>query len=184
MYTISFSFKIQAVFLAPIMLVLLLKGFFKLRHLIVPALFYVLISLPVVSLGSDFAHIFRITLGQVGIREGFSFFLPNFYYVFPLEYLFEYNSAKYYLIGFFFALCTVFILKVYHKIELSNSRNILFWSYISVLFVPYFLLRMHERYYYPATCLATVLLFTKGKRFLWPLLTLEIASITAYITVE
>lgn len=73
------------------MLILLLKGFFKLKHLLIPVFVYIALSIPVVMVGGSWTRIVDIAASQINIRDGFSFFLPNFYY------LFQANSALAYL---------------------------------------------------------------------------------------
>lgn len=183
MYTLSFGFKIQAIFLGPIMAIFLFKKFFKLKHLLIPAGVYVLLSLPIVAIGGSFTRIIDIAMKQINIREGFSFYLPNFFYIFNANALLEYSTWVKPFIAMFVIIIAGLSFVAYQKIKTDSPRNILVWSAIFAFLCPFFLVRMHERYYFPAIILLLVLSFIDKGKFFKSLLTTEVISLLAYTTV-
>ena len=65
-FTLSFGFKLQAVFLMPIMAVLWFRGNYKLWHFALFPAFYVLVVLPAVLLGKPFLDTITLYASQTG----------------------------------------------------------------------------------------------------------------------
>ena len=65
-FTLSFSFKLQAVFLLPILAVFWFKKRMKLWHFLLFPVFYVIIVLPAVALGKPFLETLTLYTSQTG----------------------------------------------------------------------------------------------------------------------
>lgn len=125
-YALSFSFKIQAIFLGPLMLILLMKKFFNWKHLLIPIGYYLLLSLPILLVGGSITRIVDIALMQVNIREGFSFFLPNFFYLFNANGTLDYGAFKNLFIVFCMLVVTLVAVSCYKNININDKRSVLF----------------------------------------------------------
>ena len=74
--------------------------------------------------------------------------------------------------------CLMFIYYFYRRDQMPDGRGIAVLAVLSVLFVPYMLPYMHERYYYPAAVMGLILVFID--RRITPLwLVIEFASVTS-----
>ena len=79
-FTLSFGFKLQAVFLMPIMAVLWFRGNYKLWHFALFPVFYVLLVLPAVLLGKPFMDTITLYASQTGsIGSGLNYNSPSVY---------------------------------------------------------------------------------------------------------
>lgn len=184
MFTLSFGFKIQAVFLGPLMLILLIKGFFKFKHLLIPILYYIVVSLPVVLVGGTWTRILEIAAMQVNIRDGFSFYLPNIFYLLSINQFFDYASTKFIFLGLFGIIVLILTFICYSKINIKDARQLLVWSAFFTLVIPFFLVRMHERYYFPAEYFWLILLFIDTKQYQARFLIVLATSCVGYLTVS
>ena len=85
-FTLSFGFKLQAVFLLPVMAVLWLKGKYKLWHFLLFPVFYVLLVLPAVALGKPFLETLTLYASQTGsIGDGLNYNSPSVYAFFQYD---------------------------------------------------------------------------------------------------
>lgn len=184
MFTLSFGFKIQAIFIGPLMLVLLLKGFFKIKHLFIPALYYALVSLPIMLVGGTLTRILEIAALQINIRNGFSFYLPNLYYVFNFDQYLDYASVKnVFILGFLVMMAGLTYL-CYRKLDIENQQQVVAWAALFALIVPFLLVRMHERYYFPAEYFWLILTLLNPRKYRLRFFIILLASVSAYITVS
>lgn len=81
--TLSFGFKLQAVFVMPVLAVLWMQKRFKLRHFALFPLFYVLLVLPAVLLGRPFVETLTLYFNQTGsIGSGLNYNSPSLFGIF------------------------------------------------------------------------------------------------------
>lgn len=184
MYTISFGFKIQAIFLGPLMLILLAKRFFRIKHLVIPVLYYLIVSIPILLIGGPITRILEIANLQVNIRDGFSFFLPNFYYLFSVETFLDYATFKVPFLIMFFIILSYLSYQCYKSLDFRNKEQLIIWSALFSLMIPFFLIRMHERYYFPAEYFWLVLLFIDTKKYWLRFSIILLTSVLGYINVS
>ena len=79
-FTLSFGFKLQAVFILPIMAVLWFRGNYRLWHFALFPAFYVLLVLPAVALGKPFIETLTLYTSQTGsIGTGLNYNSPSVY---------------------------------------------------------------------------------------------------------
>jgi Gpi18-like mannosyltransferase len=166
-FGIAISFKFQAVTLAPLFLVLLFKHKISWKALLLVPAVYLFSIIPAWFTGRSLVELLTIYVTQVDLFKMLTLNAPNLYAWVP-----ENTYDQFYLAGFILGVSIIFIYIIAvqkSRVELTSSRIILF-AMISVLMVPYFLPKMHERYFLPADVLAIVFAFYYPAYFYFPII--------------
>jgi Gpi18-like mannosyltransferase len=176
-FGIGFAFKLQAAFLAPLLLILLLKGRIPWKSLLLIPLPYLVSILPPWVIGRSLGELLRIYLVQVSEFSEINLNTPNLYSWLPQD-----SPAVLYTLGLVFAGAAVglFVLWVYKSQRDVDDDLIIQLATFTMLLVPFVLPRMHERYFYPADILSVIYAFYFPRYFYLPLLVIT-ASLLAYI---
>lgn len=166
-FALAFSFKMQAIFILPVIIFLVLKHKISLKHLVwFPVTFFASL-LPSLLCGRSFYDTFSIYIDQTSSYPELTLNCPSFWALFS-KYDFDiFGTAALFLAG---AVCFIFIVFVCtYKDRLTDT--LLFDSaFILVLLMPFFLPRMHERYFYLAEALSLIYVLIHKKRlFVSPL---------------
>lgn len=164
MFGIAFSFKLQAVFFLPFLMIVYWQGrkFSVLHFLLIPLIMLVM-NIPAMMAGYPPSITFAKYIGQTGEYPWLYYFYPNLWFFF--------QARPYYLFGAGAMLLTVSALLLFVVILIrkgvvpnrSNGLAIALWSAYTCCF---FLPSMHERYGYFCEILA-VLLALIHVRSLW-----------------
>ncbi len=165
-FSLALAFKLQAVFLAPLLLALLLKGRLRPLHLLLPPAVYLLGILPAALMGRDFGELLTIYLSQAGSYQELSMMAPN-----PYSWLNGMDSEIFAPAGILLLLGVTLIgcyFLVSSRVKLSE-RAIVSLALLSVLLAPYLLPHMHERYFYAADLLSLIYWFCYPRRWYVPL---------------
>lgn len=164
-FTLSFGFKLQAVFLLPVMAVLWLKGKYKLWHFLLFPVFYVLLVLPAVALGKPFLETLTLYASQTGsIGDGLNYNSPSVYA------FFEYDpnvsdiaaASRVGIIAAFVFMIAILLVCAIKRRSLTNGVIIA----VAVLFavgIPFLLPHMHDRYFFAADVLTVVMAYAYVK---------------------
>jgi Gpi18-like mannosyltransferase len=166
-FGIAISFKFQALFLAPFLLVMLLKRKIPWKcFLLVPAV-YLLSILPAWIAGRPLLDLLSIFSGQVDLYSTLTNNVANMYAWFPKSF-----SEQLYPGGLLFGggICFVYLLVAYKSRAAPVDSSVMQLALLSVLLLPFFLPRMHDRYFYPADILSILYAFFIPEYFLIPLL--------------
>lgn len=153
--TLSFAFKLQAVFLLPIFAVLLMCGRIKWRHVPLFPLFYAVMVLPAIIAGRPPQDAILIYLNQAGeYTANLTLNAPTLAVVFePLENA-ERAAAPLVIAAFAYL---AFLLGCAWKMrERLNDRLIVLLTLAMCIGIPFLLPYMHERYFYIAEILSIV----------------------------
>ena len=177
-FALSFGFKLQAVFILPIMAVLWFRGNYKLRHFALFPAFYVLLVLPAVLLGKPFLDTITLYASQTGsIGSGLNYNSPSVFSVFTDIR----NPAAAATVGIclaaFYMLNLLAVSWVYR--DRMNDKAILALCLLFAIGIPFFLPHMHERYFYAADIFSLVLAFAVPLCFPVALL-VQFASLLGY----
>lgn len=167
-FSVAFVFKLQAVFLAPLLLLLLLKGKLRARSLLVFPAVYLLAILPAALMGRDFLGLLTVYYRQAGQYNLISMFLPNLYTLFPADSPAWVSRLAVLVAGALVLLSVGFLCG--RKFRFTQGTVVSLALYF-VLLVPYFLPHMHERYFYPADILSVAFAFYYPKKFYVPVVT-------------
>jgi Gpi18-like mannosyltransferase len=149
----GFAFKLQTVFLLPVVAVLLGMDWMKLRHLpVFPATFLV-VMFPALLSGRSIYDTFSIYFNQASAYPYLSLNAPSAWALIPNEYYSELSAAPVLVAG------TVVVLLLYvflRRQQRLGMRELLDLALIFTLAVPWLLPKMHERYFYLAEMLSIV----------------------------
>lgn len=156
MYAISFSFKIQAIFYAPVIVIALLKGKLKWKSLPFFAVGYIACALPAMIAGMSPADaLFGAYMKQVGEYNRLTLNAPNLYQFISDKYMRD-DKISAMMVLCSLGICAIACTGFYkYKGEISDKQWLLIAYAFSIL-LPYVLPHMHERYYYMADIFAVI----------------------------
>ena len=176
--TLSFGFKLQAVFLLPLWAVLWMVGKFNWKHFLIFPAAYVVLVLPAVLLGRPFLDTVTLYFSQTGsIGSGLNYNSPSVFAIFWRIREPQPASAIAIVISFVFLLNLLAVVWV-NRARL-NEKGILALAVLMAVGIPFLLPHMHDRYFYAADVLTLILAFACPAYFAAALLT-EFASFLGY----
>ena len=153
-FSVGFVFKLQSVFLAPVLLAAFLQKKLRVRHvLIVPAV-YGLTILPALLAGRPLKELLLLYVGQAGTYRALSMNAPNWYAWLPSGY--ENTALSALGIALAGALTLGTAIYAAHRGCFLHGTPLIRFAIFSLVWVPFVLPHMHERYFYPADLLAVL----------------------------
>jgi len=174
-FGLAISFKLQAAFAAPFLLLLFFKG--KIRwwlFFLIPMIFIISL-IPAWAAGAPFGELFLIYFRQASTYQNITMGAPNLY-----QWLDNYYYPIFVRMGLLFTTGYV-VLGIYtfleSKIRLKRDVIIILVT-ISMLSIPFFLPKMHERYFFPADVISIIYAFYFPKYFYVPIIT----GLTSFLT--
>ena len=183
-YGIAFAFKLQTLFLAPLYVILWMKGKVKLKHFLFLPLMYVIGMIPSLLAGKSFWELISVYFfqanGQMDIYA-LSHKFPNIYQLIGTDsFLFEYADA-----GIWVTLGALMILMycLARKQYEMNACLLLRMGMLLTMTVVFFLPHMHERYAILVDVMAIVYVFFDFRKLYIPVLTIlcSFAGYTVYL---
>lgn len=150
-FAIAFTLKLQAVFLAPLLFVLLLEGKIKLRHCIWPPAVYLAAALPAACMGRSWQDILTIYFRQAGSYEALSMNIPNIY-----AWVGNVQQPQVLAACGVIVCASVILFGVYLLVSVQfrvTPDFLLCCALLCAITVPFLLPHMHERYFYLADVL-------------------------------
>jgi Gpi18-like mannosyltransferase len=176
LYGIAFAFKLQAIFLAPLYIYLMLDRRIRLVDLLVIPAVYLLVNVPALLIGRPWVDILSVYLNQTGTYSDLTYLAPNIYQWLPVTSSSILGMAGIAAAGLFVAGYYLFLRKTHRQ----TVDQLLPVSLTLLLSIPFFLPHMHDRYFYPADVLAVVIAFTDKRLWCLPFLVVG-ASSMAYL---
>jgi Gpi18-like mannosyltransferase len=180
LFTVALAFKPQAIFIFPLLLLLVLAGRVRWRTLLVIPVLYVLLDVPAFIAGRDPLEL--LTLYNPARQSGHVPLLtqnaPSVYAFLPVTG--DIGTVR--TLGDLFT--AIVVLGVIYtliagRVELDNERIVTAAAFFALV-VPFLLPGMHERYFYLADVLTLVLAFYRPR--LWPVaLLVEASSLLSYL---
>lgn len=183
-YGIAFAFKLQTLFLAPLYVILWMKGKVKLKHFLFLPLMYVIGMIPSLLAGKSFWELISVYFfqanGQMDIYA-LSHKFPNIYQLIGTDsFLFEYADAGIWVtLGALMILMYCFARKQYEM----NACLLLRMGMLLTMTVVFLLPHMHERYAILVDVMAIVYVFFDFRKLYIPVLTIlcSFAGYTVYL---
>jgi len=176
--SVAFSFKAQALFLGPLIALLFIKRLIPWRAALLFPLTYGLMILPVILVGRPVNEAFGVYLDQVGSFHRLSMNAPTLY---------AFISNQYYDIAFPAGLLLAALIGLgmiwvaaRDRSPLDAEKTLVFAT-VSLTLMPFFLPKMHERYFFPAALAAIGLAFFRPKLRLIPIF-LQAVSLIGYLS--
>jgi Gpi18-like mannosyltransferase len=176
-FSIAFSFKIQAIFLSPFILLMFITRRILWKWLFVPVGVYALMMLPALIAGQPVISLLTVYLRQ---SESYSLLTknaPSLFAFFP-----DNGLSMLGLIGLILAGVGTMVylwLGWRQRTHLTQKRMIEL-AMISLLVLPFLLPRMHERYFYPAALFAIPLVFAHPRLLVVPFV-LQLTTLLSYM---
>lgn len=177
-FGLAFSFKLQALFLAPFLLILLLKKIVSWKSFLWIPVVYLITILPAWFAGRPLKELLLIYFDQANYYHELVQDAPSIYQLVPFQDQL-YNVLL--PLGLILTLTIVFLLlhSVYKSRVKINREQMIQLALVSVLVMPYFLPKMHERYFFPADILSITFGFYFPSYF-WVPIAVETASLFSY----
>lgn len=175
---VSFSFKLQAVFVMPVFLLFLLARRIKIWHFLVFPPVCVLMVLPAVLAGRPLWESLTISLSQTGsIGDGLNYNSPSVFALFSDVQ----NPELAGKLGILAAALVIALLAilVWRRRDSCSNRALLLSAALLAVAIPFFLPHMHERYFFAADILTLALALVDLRLTPLPLLC-EFASLLGY----
>ena len=176
LYSLAFSFKLQAIFLLPAVIVLLIvKKVHPAKLLVFPAVFLGTL-VPALVCGRPFIDCVRIYFDQAGQYPNMSLNSPSFWQIFESAPIEHFNMVAVMITGIIFISLIALCIKFKDKLDLNALVEL---AYISAVIIPFFLPRMHDRYFFIADVLSLTVFFFDRRKWYVPVIT-QIASLNCY----
>lgn len=162
MFGIALSFKLQAIFVSPLLAVLFLWKRVRLPHLLIIPATYIALMLPAFLAGRPWAELFTVYLRQGSLMQDLSLNAPNPWWLL--------RGAVPYKIGVFagvLAGVVTGVLIVWRSMTLPRlATALLLVAAASAALLPWVLPKMTARYFFLADLLTIALAFARPR--LWP----------------
>ncbi len=157
-FTLSFGFKLQAVFILPIMAVLLFTRKYKLWHIALFPAFYLALVLPAVIMGKPFLETLTLYASQTGsIGSGLNYNSPSVYALVK-NVADEAAAANTGIIAAFVFMFAVLIL-CFIKRRTMSDKAIVVAAALLCVGIPFLLPHMHDRYFFLSDIMTVMLAF-------------------------
>ncbi|MBD2353223.1 hypothetical protein H6G41_01070 [Tolypothrix sp. FACHB-123] len=176
-FGVAISFKFQAMFLSPLLLIMVIKKRISWYLLPIIPLVYVVFMLPAWFAGRPMKDLLLVYFNQANKYKELAKNSPNLYQWIPNNF---YNIVV--PIGLILTVAAMLFLayRVYKsRLEITQDR-LIHLATISVLFMPYILPKMHERYFYPADILSIIFAFY-FPQYRWVAISVQMASFFSYL---
>jgi Gpi18-like mannosyltransferase len=178
-FGLAVSFKLQAIFIFPLLLAMALLGRVPWRALLAIPAVYLALDIPAVLLGASPMQLLTIYLRQTGVYPEMTLNAPSVWQFFRgVRDTTVMHTAGVLVTGLL--ILTFCLLLLLSRVELTNPR-ILLISAIFVILVPYVLPSMHERYFYLADLLTVILAFYLRRRMWYVPVVVQFVSLLSYI---
>ena len=168
-FGIALAFKLQAVFLAPFLLALFWRRDIRWKNFLIVPLILILALMPAWIAGRPILDLLNIYLFQTSQFELLTMNAPTIFAWFPAT---KMVFNHFYLPGVIIGIIAAFILflLIYKSARKLNQPVLVELALLSVLLIPFFLPKMHERYFYPADMISIVFAFFFPRFFYIPIL--------------
>lgn len=178
LFSTAFCFKLQSIFILPIILVFIFKEEYNIKHLILFPIIFFIELLPAIFCGRPLNEIFMIYFNQADYVKFLSANSPSLYS------FVDNTSSNYealYLPSLLFAavVMLLFICLTYFFKDAIENRKYIEICFVLTLIIPYLLPKMHERYFYLAEIFSLLYVCLNNKG--WYILPMTvIASLLGY----
>lgn len=174
-FGIAFAFKLQAVFFAPFLFLLMLKRRIAWTYAVIVPLIYVGMILPTVLAGRPFFDALTIYSEQADTFHQLTMKAPNLYQFIPKSW---YEPILILGLGFTAMLALIWAIGYARKIQNWTPEMMLMCAAVSAMMIPFFLPKMHERYFYVADVMFLLLVIYLPRLWVMLLTSQAVSAIT------
>ncbi len=163
-FGVAFSFKLQAVFLLPLLVWMWLARRIKLKHFAAIPIVYFAMLIPAWIAGRPLGELLSIYADQTSEYETrLSLNYPNLYTFISGQYVEQFSTAG---IVMTIGIVGLLVYFMYITAARPSADLIVTFSLLSAMTIPFFLPFMHDRYGFVADVLVVLYLFLRPAR--WP----------------
>ena len=176
-FGIGFTIKGLIIFLLPAIIIYLISEKIRLRYLLTIPTCYLLLILPAGFAGKDILPMIITYYDRGSTWNALTWNAPNVYQFIPSN-----NFSLFAPLGIF-SICVcifLFMFTLFKEKVRFNKRTMLILFLICLVYLPFFLPKMHDRYFFFADIISIVYVFIFPRYFLVPLLVTS-ASFIAYL---
>lgn len=177
-FGVALAFKLQAIFLAPLLFGLFLRGHLTWKQLLMVPLVLLAAMIPAAAAGRPLVDLLGVYVFQAGQYQSLQMHAPTAYAWMP-----DYGLTQRFFLpaGVVFTAALGFALSMlFYKSRAAVSDDLLLrLALLCFLLVPFFLPKMHDRYFYAADVLAILFAFYFPKYFFVPIIVI-LSSYFAY----
>lgn len=178
-FALSLAFKLQAVFLLPIVVVLWADRKLTLRDGLIFLVTLVIVALPAMLGGKSLTAILSIYTSQTGLYTGLNYGAAGFFGLMETGGLDVYAYGNF-AMGLAFGACALIVCSGVRSAGRLDEDDIIRLGLLLVLTIVFLLPRMHERYFYLAGPLSVVLACRRGGLSVAAAALIELASLSTY----
>lgn len=178
MFGVAIAFKLQAVFVMPVLLWLLIRRRLPWYSLLAIPIVYVLLDLPALVAGAPWHEALTVYLDQTGSYQQLTLGAANLYQLIPVSG--DVTWLAQLGIAVAAAIIVAFLVWSVWKRPAVTPTSILAVATASSVLVPFLLPAMHDRYFYTAEILSVVLAFYLPLRFVLIPILIQAAAIGVY----
>ena len=175
---VSFAFKLQAVFIMPIFVVLLITGRVHIRHFFIFPAVYILLMLPAVAAGMPFMDTITLYFDQMGtVGSALNYNSPSIF-AFSANVQDAALASKLGILAAFALMLLTFLLAGLRRSR-ASMWAVLGCALVMAIGIPYLLPHMHERYFFVADVLTLLFACAAPEYMALPVLA-QFASLLGY----
>lgn len=172
----ALAFKLQAIFLGPVLLACFLAGRIRLQHLPAVALTFMVMMLPAWLAGRPALDLLLIYLRQADVYRQLSMNAPNLWYLADSIGVPYQDGVR---VGLVLTALSGLALSLWLWNRRPTGADLLLAAATSATLMPFLLPKMHDRYMFPADVLVAVLAMVR-LRYLWLAVLAQVGSLAAY----
>lgn len=175
---IAFSFKLQTIFVLPVLVTLYLQKEWKLRALLWIPVVYCITLIPSFIAGRGVINMLTIYMRQTSDFKELNLVFPNIYSFWQFEQLGEQFSLFCIL---FCGMGLVFMVYwFYHHKCVIDGEWLCLYLAVSVMFITYLLPHMHDRYAYLAEIVLLIYVWKKNQK-IWIPIAANLIAMASYM---
>jgi len=175
---LALTFKLQAVFLLPILPMFVIANKIKLKDCYMFFVVYLATLLPAILAGMPLEDALFSYVTQANYYRTLNFNIANIWlFVQHVDYE-SFRMAGIYMTGV--AVLSLMYFTYVHRARLVKDVDLVRLAYLFAVIIPFLLPKMHDRYYFMADILAIALFFYDKRRWYVPVVTV-LSSYTGYV---
>ncbi|MEU7902034.1 hypothetical protein [Actinoplanes sp. NPDC049118] len=180
LFAVALAFKPQAIFVFPLLALLLAAGRLRLRSLLIAPVVYVVLDLPAIIAGRDAVELLTLysPARQSAYVPELTSSAASVYAFLPVTSRLDSLRTLGYLFAAALVVGVIYTL-IASRVELDETRIVSAATFFVIL-VPFLLPGMHERYFFLADVMTVVLAFYRPRLWLVPVL-VQAASLLSYL---
>ena len=177
-FGVAFAFKLQSIFFLPILIALWLRKEVSWKYFLVIPIVYFVSIIPAWIIGRSLPSLIGIYFSQAGEYNKLTSHAPNMFAWFPTgkDYFQIFLPAG---IAIAITVILIYILVIIKSNTKLSGSHYLEIAFFSVLFVPFVLPKMHQRYFFPADILSIAFGFYFPTYFYVPII-INLVSFFSY----